>query len=84
MGFFDSFEKSFNEESQKFTDSRHSNYETVKQKKSSHFNELNRQNDSVLLGKINSIFTSSDDKDIIGNILKSRGYKKINGTYDKW
>ncbi len=85
MGFFDSFNESFNKESQESARRQErSSYQTVKQKKSDHFNELNSQRDSVLLGKINGIFISSEDKEIIEGILRNRGYSKAaNGTYHR-
>ena len=85
MGFFDSFNESFNKESQESARRQErSSYQTVKQKKSGHFNDLNSQSDSVLLGKMNGIFTSDEDKTIIDGILKNRGYRKAaNGTYHR-
>lgn len=85
MGFFDSFNKSFNEESRESAKRQeYSSYKTVKQKKSDHFNELNSQSDSILLGKIKGIFISDEDKKTIENILINRGYSKsANGSYHR-
>lgn len=45
---------------------------------------LNYESDSVLFNKLNSIFTSDEEKKYIEKILLSRGYEKnSNGTFDK-
>jgi hypothetical protein len=85
MGFFDSFKKSFEEESRKSAERQaNSNYRTVVQKESDHYSKLDSQSDGALLGMLNGIFTSDEDKVIIDRILKKRGYKKAtNGTYHR-
>ena len=42
----------------------------------SHKRDLESESDSSLLRKLNDIFTSSDDKIFIEQILHSRGYRK--------
>ena len=85
MGFFDSFKKGFEDASNKENErQRTSSYRTVKQRDSEHFNELNRESDSILLNKMKSAFISDEDKRIIDGILRSRGYQRAaNGTYHR-
>lgn len=85
MGFFDSFNKSFKEESQQSADRRErSTYRTVAQQDIDHYNELDRQSDGALINKMKSTYVSDKDKVIIDQILKNRGYRKAtNGTYHR-
>lgn len=85
MGFFDSFKKGFEDASKKENErQRTSSYRTVKQRDSEHFNEINRESDSILLNKMKSAFISDEDKRIIDGILRSRGYQRAaNGTYHR-
>ena len=85
VGFFDSFKKGFEDASKKENErQRTSSYRTVKQRDSEHFNELNRESDSILLNKMKSAFISDEDKRIIDGILRSRGYQRAaNGTYHR-
>lgn len=83
MGFFDSFKEGFQGESQKT--STGSNYRTVAQREKDRFNTYRNESDSTLLRKMKGIFTSDEDKDMINEILKSRGYRRnTNGNYDRW
>jgi hypothetical protein len=79
MGFLDNFKKSFDDESQRLDELRkNSSYRTVKQREA----DFNDQSDSALLGKINGMFTSDEDKEIIAVILRKRGYVKTpNGAW---
>ena len=85
MGFFDSMKKGFDEESKKAAKRQsRSSYRTVVQRESDHCENLDKQSDGVLLGKLNGIFTSDSDKNIIATILEGRGYEKHkNGTYGR-
>lgn len=83
MGFFDSFKAGFQKESQKI--SIGSNYRTVAQRKKDCFNTYKNESDSTLLRKMKGMFTSDEDREMINEILKSRGYRrKSNGDYDRW
>ena len=89
MGFWDSFQQEFKEtlkeENLKTKErQRTSTYQTEKQKKLLHYQELNKKTDSELLRKVKSFSISEEDKEIIESILKKRGYiKKRNGIYDR-
>ena len=85
MGFFDSYKKSFEAESQRSAKRQsESTYRTLAQQERDHFNSLDSQNDSTLLRKMKDGFVPDKDKEIIDKILKSRGYKKAtNGTYHR-
>lgn len=84
MGFFDSFKQGFEKENETLAKTReYSKYRTVKQREDDNFEKLDRQSDSSLLNKMNkNIFTSDEDKKIIDEILRGRGYSKsANGSY---
>ena len=85
MGLFDRIKKVLEDASKKENErQRTSSYRTVKQRDSEHFNELNRESDSILLNKMKSAFISDEDKRIIDGILRSRGYQRAaNGTYHR-
>ena len=54
------------------------------QRKYGRRDELNEENDSSLLRKLKSEYTSQKDKDIIEGILQSRGYhKNSRGNWDR-
>ena len=75
MGFFDSFKKSFEEENQRLSEQqKYSNYRTVEQRELDRRNELSRKSDGILLNKMRDTFTSDEDKKLIKQILKERGY----------
>ena len=85
MGFFDSFKEGFEKGNQEAANrQQYSEYQREKQKEREHHNRFNNQSDGVLLNKMRDTFTSNEDKAIIDNILKGRGYRKaINGTYHR-
>lgn len=77
MGFFDSFRQGFEDGSKSAAERQaNSRYRTLAQQEAERYGELAAQSDSVLLGKLRGTFTSESDKELIGQILVSRGYRK--------
>ena len=82
MGFFDSFNKSLNEEKERYNNTR-GNYKTVKTRNEEHRHRFDGLSSTELLSKYNSIFTSDEDKKDIEQLLLQRGYRKINGSFHR-
>lgn len=85
MGFFDSFKAGVDEQREQISKSKeYSNYKTVKDRNQEHYDDLNKNSDGALLGKMNSDFTSIDDKKIVDEILRERGYiRNEKGKYSR-
>lgn len=84
MGFFDSMQKKFEEESKRLQDrERNSSYRTVVQMDSDRINKFSSRSDGDLINKHKNSSTSSDDKVAIASILRSRGYSLSGGFWRK-
>lgn len=89
MGFWDSFRKGYEEESEKIADRQEiSNYVTYKQeleeREQNYFGVLNSLDDGTLLRSKKSKFIPDKDKENINRLLENRGYiKNGNGMYDR-
>lgn len=83
--FIDSMRKGFDDENKRIAKRQYySQYRTAAQADDEYYNKFAQQGDGSLLQKYNSSFTSAEDKQIIANILESRGYSKHkNGTYGR-
>lgn len=84
MGFFDSMQKKFDEETKRAQDrEQRSNYRTVVQADSDRMAKFSSRGDGELINRYKNPNTSKDDKTAIANILSSRGYVLSDGYWRK-
>jgi hypothetical protein len=82
MSFLENFQKSYKEENKKIQDRMNrSNYKTQQQLKYEQFALLSNKGDGELIKKFRNLPDSSEDKNIIKNILIQRGYTNVNGNF---
>jgi hypothetical protein len=88
MSFLGSFQKSYKEENKKIQDRMlKSDYKTQEQLKYEHYEErfdsLSQKGDGELMKKFRSLSDSSEDKNIIEDVLIQRGYTYVNDNFRK-
>lgn len=87
MGFFDSFNNSYNKaygEKSKSTEFLINQKENKERAEIAEREEVENMNDGMLLQKYKSAWTSVRKKELIEQELYSRGYRKTNnGNWDK-
>ncbi|MEY8325875.1 hypothetical protein AALB47_18495 [Lachnospiraceae bacterium 54-11] len=84
MGFLDSMKKKFDEETKRAQErEQHSNYRTVVQADSDRIAKFSSRSDGDLINRHKNLNTSEEDKDVIADILGSRGYVLSDGFWRK-